>query len=238
MFKSIEFLREQSRSEKYGLLRVARNDICSAGRSMIEMLGVLAIVGVLSVGGIAGYSKAMEKFKINKLINEYNMLIAGLVEHKSEFPLVGDDPNGHYPLSDMIKALNLVPETWKYINSEYLEDSFGNYIKPRSGVVTDMPQIVLDFNLGGLALDADGNQISSSFSEKMCFEMFNNVVYPLHSVLVRAYLFRSGISNGMYYGSHYCGGGNKCISELSLTDMKEMCSSCDGKRRCNLTIAF
>ena len=40
------------------------------GRSMIEMLGVLAIIGVLSVGGIAGYSKAMEKFKINKLIQQ------------------------------------------------------------------------------------------------------------------------------------------------------------------------
>ena len=38
------------------------------GRSMIEMLGVLAIIGVLSVGGIAGYSKAMEKWKINKTI--------------------------------------------------------------------------------------------------------------------------------------------------------------------------
>ena len=39
----------------------------SLGRSMIEMLGVLAIIGVLSVGGIAGYSKAMETYKINKL---------------------------------------------------------------------------------------------------------------------------------------------------------------------------
>ncbi len=37
---------------------------------MIEMLGVLAIVGVLSVGGIAGYSKAMTKFKTNKVIDE------------------------------------------------------------------------------------------------------------------------------------------------------------------------
>ena len=36
------------------------------GRSMIEMLGVLAIIGVLSVGGIAGYSTAMMQFKINK----------------------------------------------------------------------------------------------------------------------------------------------------------------------------
>ena len=44
------------------------------GRSMIEMLGVLAIVGVLSVGGIAGYSKAMNKFKANKVIDQVNML--------------------------------------------------------------------------------------------------------------------------------------------------------------------
>ena len=37
-----------------------------SGRSMVEMLGVLAIIGVLSVGGIAGYSKAMAKFKTSK----------------------------------------------------------------------------------------------------------------------------------------------------------------------------
>ncbi len=36
------------------------------GRSMIEMLGVLAIVGVLSAGGIAGYSVAMKSHKVNK----------------------------------------------------------------------------------------------------------------------------------------------------------------------------
>jgi len=40
------------------------------GRSMIEMLGVLAIIGVLSVGGIAGYSKAMTKYRINKAIEQ------------------------------------------------------------------------------------------------------------------------------------------------------------------------
>ena len=41
----------------------------SLGRSMIEMLGVLAIIGVLSVGGIAGYTKAMEKIHVNKIVN-------------------------------------------------------------------------------------------------------------------------------------------------------------------------
>ena len=44
------------------------------GRSMIEMLGVLAIIGVLSVGGIAGYSKAMMQFKINKTIEQITMI--------------------------------------------------------------------------------------------------------------------------------------------------------------------
>ena len=45
------------------------------GRSMIEMLGVLAIIGVLSVGGIAGYSKAMSKFKINKSIEQISQIV-------------------------------------------------------------------------------------------------------------------------------------------------------------------
>ena len=42
------------------------NDSICAGRSMVEMLGVLAIIGVLSVVAIAGYSKAMMKYKLNK----------------------------------------------------------------------------------------------------------------------------------------------------------------------------
>ena len=49
-----------------------------SGRSMIEMLGVLAIVGVLSVGGIAGYSKAMEKFKINKTAEQISQVVTNI----------------------------------------------------------------------------------------------------------------------------------------------------------------
>ncbi len=45
------------------------------GRSMVEMLGVLAIIGVLSIGAIAGYSKAMEKYKLNKTIEEINTIV-------------------------------------------------------------------------------------------------------------------------------------------------------------------
>ena len=49
-----------------------------SGRSMVEMLGVLAIIGVLSVGGIAGYSKAMNKYKINKTTDQVSMLVANI----------------------------------------------------------------------------------------------------------------------------------------------------------------
>ena len=49
--------------------------VAEQGRSMIEMLGVLAIIGVLSVGGIAGYSKAMSVYRTNKTINEISHVV-------------------------------------------------------------------------------------------------------------------------------------------------------------------
>ena len=49
-----------------------------SGRTMIEMLGVLAIIGVLSVGGIAGYSKAMNKFKTNKVADNFAMIVTNI----------------------------------------------------------------------------------------------------------------------------------------------------------------
>ena len=39
------------------------------GRSMIEMLGVLAIIGVLSVGGLSGYTMAMNRHRANQVLD-------------------------------------------------------------------------------------------------------------------------------------------------------------------------
>ena len=50
------------------------------GRSMVEMLGVLAIIGVLSVGAIAGYSKAMMKYRLNKQAQQVSTILnAGIL---------------------------------------------------------------------------------------------------------------------------------------------------------------
>ena len=59
-------------------MKTFHKSAAQSGRSMVEMLGVLAIVGVLSVGGIAGYSMAMSKFKITKTIDQVQTIITNM----------------------------------------------------------------------------------------------------------------------------------------------------------------
>ena len=40
------------------------------GRSMVEMLGVLTVIGVISLTGIASFNNAMNKYRANELLNE------------------------------------------------------------------------------------------------------------------------------------------------------------------------
>ena len=40
-----------------------------SGRSMVEMLGVLAIIGVLSIGGISGYTLSMRRYRANQVLD-------------------------------------------------------------------------------------------------------------------------------------------------------------------------
>ena len=40
------------------------------GRSMIEMLGVLAVIGILTLASFAGYQKAIEKSRVNKTVEK------------------------------------------------------------------------------------------------------------------------------------------------------------------------
>ena len=47
--------------------------ITQSGRSMVETIGVLAVMGVLTIGGIAGYSYGMDKYRANATINDINL---------------------------------------------------------------------------------------------------------------------------------------------------------------------
>lgn len=48
----------------------SQNNIKQTGRSMIEMLAVLAIIGVLSITALAGFTFAMNKYRANETIYE------------------------------------------------------------------------------------------------------------------------------------------------------------------------
>lgn len=83
------------------------------GRSMIEMLGVLAIIGVLSVGGISGYSKAMAKFKVNKTLDQVSMLITNIrtmYSNQSSYTGIDNASIISFDLAsqDMVKGTDLV----------------------------------------------------------------------------------------------------------------------------------
>lgn len=126
-----------------------RNDVCSIGRSMIEMLGVLAIIAVLTVGGIAGYSKAMKKYQANKVVGEIIQVLAKikeLTEHDHWYDI--------YNLDDETKkTLGLcLPSA----------ENCSGYQRTPVGEI--------DINGGVFMIDADA---------ELCISAFNNIVIPL-----------------------------------------------------------
>lgn len=93
------------------------------GRSMVEMLGVLAIIGVLSVGGIAGYSKAMYRFKMNKTIDIFNRVLNDLAEFTSHrldngelYMFQWDSVDEEHGLADYLDSLKDICTDREYEN--------------------------------------------------------------------------------------------------------------------------
>lgn len=49
-----------------------------SGRTMLEMLGVLAIMGIITYGAIAGINYGMSSYKVNQCYNEIQDIIHGI----------------------------------------------------------------------------------------------------------------------------------------------------------------
>ncbi|MBP5343847.1 MAG: hypothetical protein J6Y85_02075 [Alphaproteobacteria bacterium] len=73
-----------------------------SGRSMVEMLGVLAIIGVLSIGGIAGYTMAMNKYQANEIVNT---IVQGAVYCRTKTAAVADITSAVEADPDLIATL-------------------------------------------------------------------------------------------------------------------------------------
>ena len=55
-----------------------------SGRSMVEIIGVLAVIGVLSIGGIAGYSYGMDKYRANETVNDIMLRATDLLTQANQ----------------------------------------------------------------------------------------------------------------------------------------------------------
>ena len=80
---------------------------------MVEMLGVLAIIGVLSVGAMSGYSKAMMKYRLNKQAEQLNTVFNAVARYHGSFS------------KSTAQGLNLTPVFIKMgeIPSEMIKDN-------------------------------------------------------------------------------------------------------------------
>ena len=235
MLKGIEFLRRKSRAFKNSprslssLLRCAHNDDRQGeiGRSMIEMLGVLAIIGVLSVGGISGYSKAMEKFKLNKTISEYSYFIFNMFEHGDEFKKLPEGTG----LAKLAEQLDLLPASWKY-NSErgerWVKDGLMNNIQMWQAGGSLVFEIYLPRDENAKKLD-------------LCRSLLKDFIHPLHDFARNAYVWRElpEKKDEAWWGTNYCGGERKCLKDVTVAAMDAACRSCvDSQGSCSIVLTY
>lgn len=189
------------------------------GRSMIEMLGVLAIVGVLSVGGIAGYSKAITKYKLNKLVEEYSLLFQQLLPHVKGLCLA--NTTGVYTsIATTLNNMKIIPENWTFTPPSGIKDSFNH---PIAIFTRNKNYLAMDYHVQG--------------DENLCQKLWLDVVQANANILYHVVM--SGAKPTLSsYGTQYCNiKGKDCISSFNISKIIQACDSCKGKD-CLLVIEF
>ena len=118
------------------------------------MLGVLAIIAVLTVGGIAGYSKAMKKYQANKVVGE---IIQVLVKWK--------ELSENNKLDSMLYSIHRLDDETKKTLGLCLPSA-----ENCSGYQQRTP-------VGEIFIN--GNVTMSDADAELCISAFNNIFIPL-----------------------------------------------------------
>ena len=96
-----------------------------SGRSMVEMLGVLAIIGVLSIGGMTGYSLAMHRYQAERIFNAASNLTASTTGGGIGSTHSGPSVNG---ATLNLNEKGFVCVTWSNDASEDVKDIFNKRV--------------------------------------------------------------------------------------------------------------
>ena len=194
---------------------------------MVEMLGVLAIIGVLSVGGIAGYSKAMFKYKLNKQTEQLSHLYDVFLRYKSEWSF----EEKHVQIIPYFKKMGEIPEAMYVKNDDtILHDAFGNEVYIVTNSCTPICNTVL---------------ISISLTKKRNFEVCHNIINlakQYSNTLTYIYVGKNTEDStseqfgGSLYGDKYCGSTNKCIRDVDNDTIYDMCNYCTDSTVCRFRL--
>ena len=126
-----------------------------SGRSMVEMLGTLAIIGVLSIGGIAAYSYGMDKYRANQTMRDISLRTVDLITQASQ----GRDS---LSLAEWDKETTI----YDFANPAYVEGE--NLIAFDIGTTKKLPKSVCQMVFDGLANTAvqiDINAVHANSNE-------------------------------------------------------------------------
>ena len=193
----------------------------SAGRSMVEMLGVLAIIGVLSVGAIAGYSKAMMKYKTNQHALAVNMLLNNVFSFQDKLPR---NATGITDYATLLNKLNLLPDGIIQANSIYLLDTYFNNKIRVSYEVGNPNTVSITFWTGNSG---------SYYTLESCYNILKVAKENSANVwFMRTYKHYTDGSNHpsdnlyTFYGDGYCTGNRICLRNLNINNLEQACQSC------------
>ena len=188
-----------------------------SGRSMVEMLGTLAIIGVLSIGGIAGYSYGMDKYRCNQTMRDISLRTVDLITQASQ---------GRTTLS--LSEWDKESTIYDFSNPTYGE---GGLIKFDIGTTKKIPQSVCEMLFDGLSntvaqIDING---TTSTSNDSCGE--NNTMTFYFAGGSNASGGTGGGTTSEQCGSTVCGTCQKCENETCMTvaDYEQKCTTDDNK---------
>ena len=204
------------------------------GRSMVEMLGVLAIIGVLSVGAIAGYSKAMFKYKMNKTLDVLSHVITrvtelstmnvgdpdnlGTAQYMIDYGFVSECEPGtidenlcKLPVAEFQVVLYEQPEFWGWLNLVFDKEPFDSCVAfLNSGLHKNVPEEWWSYDCP---------------SEDYC--------------MTGGFIVVSNDEDNVYtYGTSSYWKTEGAKSELNNTNILEMCSPCQNQKLCYLVWHF
>ena len=208
-------------------------DVPLCGRSMVEMLGVLAIIGVLSVGAMNGYSKAMFKYKLNRQAEAFSMLLNNAIQIKPELERAF---TGSKFGVNFFNKLHLIPDGMTYdAKNQTIYDVFDtetsiDYYNASNGNI--------DYVIS-IALARSGNKISRD-----SIEICRNIITTAQAYSSDIHLLnsRAGQNNGntylssSLYGDNTCSNSKPCLRYADLEKINEVCSFCESESYCNLII--